>query len=189
MKVTLVRGAKSYRVLHSKKSSLPRRVSFDRRIDKISNNGLFMAPHLVRAQNAFKDITIHAFHHTHTHTHTHTHYKYMPYWWWIGKTTDQYATEKIWVFNFDLKEESEDECLTERGREFQSTGPMHWKDLSPRVLPPIPGTRKMWVSAGQRRERGEWRWSRRTCVFCNSPFSLTTSSAASYWGTATGDAA
>ena len=72
MKVTLVRGAKSYRVLHSKKSSLPRRVSFDRRIDKISNNGLFMAPHLVRAQNAFKDITIHAFHHTHTHTHTHT---------------------------------------------------------------------------------------------------------------------
>ena len=27
------------------------------------------------------------------------------------------------VFSFDLKEESEDKCLTERGREFQSTGP------------------------------------------------------------------
>ena len=31
--------------------------------------------------------------------------------------TDQYAEEKRWVFSFDLKEESEDECLTERGRE------------------------------------------------------------------------
>ena len=35
--------------------------------------------------------------------------------------TDQYAEEKRWVFSFDLKEESEDVCLTERGREFQST--------------------------------------------------------------------
>ena len=38
-----------------------------------------MAPHLVRAQSAYKDIRIHSFHliHTHTqmhaHTHTHTH--------------------------------------------------------------------------------------------------------------------
>ena len=41
--------------------------------------------------------------------------------------TDQYAEEKRWVFSFALKEESEDECLTvtERGREFQSTGPMY----------------------------------------------------------------
>ena len=31
--------------------------------------------------------------------------------------TDQYAVEKRWVFSFDLKEESEDKCLTERGRE------------------------------------------------------------------------
>ena len=31
------------------------------------------------------------------------------------KTTDQYAKKKRWVFNFDLKEESEDECLAERG--------------------------------------------------------------------------
>ena len=82
----------------------------------IINNRLFMAPHLIRAQSAFKDIRIHSFHHTHTHTQkharararththiththhththththkqTHTHYKYMHYWWWIGKTTD-----------------------------------------------------------------------------------------------------
>ena len=33
-----------------------------------------------------------------------------------------------WVFSFDLKEESEDECRTERGREFQITGPMYLKD-------------------------------------------------------------
>ena len=31
-----------------------------------------MAPHLVRAQSAYKDRRIHSFHHTHTHTHTHT---------------------------------------------------------------------------------------------------------------------
>ena len=40
------------------------------------------------------------------------------------KTKDQYAEEKRWDFNFDLKEESEDECLTERGREYQTAGPM-----------------------------------------------------------------
>ena len=39
--------------------------------------------------------------------------------------TDQYAEKKRWVFSFDFKKESEDECLTERGREFQSTGPMY----------------------------------------------------------------
>ena len=37
-------------------------------------------------------------------------------------TTDRCAGEKRWAFSFDLKEESEDECLTERGREFQITG-------------------------------------------------------------------
>ena len=43
-----------------------------------------------------------------------------------NKTTDQYAEEKIWVFSFDLKEESEDKYLTrKRGREFQITGPMY----------------------------------------------------------------
>ena len=37
----------------------------------------------------------------------------------------------------------------ERGREFQSTGPMYWKDLSPRVLLPNLGTRKTRVSAAE----------------------------------------
>ena len=32
------------------------------------------------------------------------------------KKKDQYA-EKKWVFSFDSKEESKDECLTKRGRE------------------------------------------------------------------------
>ena len=58
--------------------------------------------------------------------------------------------QKRWVFSFDLKEESEDECLPEGGSEFQSTGPMYW---TPRVLLPILGTRKMRVSAAERRER------------------------------------
>ena len=31
-----------------------------------NNNRLFMAPHLVRAQSAYKHIRIHSFHHTHT---------------------------------------------------------------------------------------------------------------------------
>ena len=72
--------------------------------------------------------------HTHTHTHIHTHMhththtcthtlslslsKYMDYWRWVGtiirkKTTEQYVEEKKWLFRFDLKEVSEDECLTE----------------------------------------------------------------------------
>ena len=36
--------------------------------DENGNNRLFMAPHLVRAWSAYKDMRIH----THTHTHTHT---------------------------------------------------------------------------------------------------------------------
>ena len=32
-----------------------------------------MAPHLARAQSAYKDIRIRSFHHHHHHTHTHTH--------------------------------------------------------------------------------------------------------------------
>ena len=46
-------------------------------------------------------------------------------WYNEKKMTDQHAEEKRWVFSFDLKEESEDKCLTEKGREFQSTGPMY----------------------------------------------------------------
>ena len=110
-----------------------------------------MAPHLVRAQSAYKDLRIHSFQQTHTHrdgthththtvTHTHTHtlYKYMHYWLWIGKTTGHgmQRRRQRWGCQFLLKR-SEDECLTERGMEFQNTGPMYWMDLSPRVFLPI----------------------------------------------------
>ena len=53
---------------------------------------------------------------------------------WEG-TADQHAEEKRWVFSSDLKEKREDECLTERGREFQITGLMYWKDFFPRRPP------------------------------------------------------
>ena len=36
-------------------------------------------------------------------------------------TTDQYAEEERWVFSFDLKDESKEECLTGRGRVSQIT--------------------------------------------------------------------
>ena len=43
----------------------------------IYNSRLFMAPHLVRARGAYRDIRIRSFHCTHTHAHTpehaHTH--------------------------------------------------------------------------------------------------------------------
>ena len=68
----------------------------------------------------------------HAHTHTHAHTKYMHYWWCVGRMrrekkgekmrkkhmADQYAEEKRWVFSFDSKEESKEECLTDRGRKF-----------------------------------------------------------------------
>ena len=87
--------------------------------EKKKKKRLFMAPNLVRAQSAYKDIMIRPFHHTHiqtdtdthththtrthararartharthsrTHAHAHTHYRYMVYWWWFGKTTDR----------------------------------------------------------------------------------------------------
>ena len=150
-----------------------------------------MVPYLIRAWSTY--IRTHSFHHTHTHarthahttqphththalthTHTHTHYKYMHYWWWVGtmwrkKMTDQYAEEKRWVFSFDWKEAIEDNCLTltRRGREFQITGPMYWKDLSPRVLLPILGTRNIrgWAKrAGRRVDIKQLREVWRSCT-------------------------
>ena len=63
-------------------------------------------------------LRIRAFHHHHHHhTLTHTHTR-----WWVGRmkrnnTTNQYAEEtKRWVFSLELKEESEEECLTESFR-------------------------------------------------------------------------
>ena len=82
----------------------------------------------------------------------------MHYWWWVGrmrrkKTTNQYAEEKRCFFSFDLKEESEEECLTEIGGEFQIMGLMYWKDLSPRVLLPILGIWNTWMSEAEQSER------------------------------------
>ena len=56
---------------------------------------LFLVPHLVSTQRAYKDIRIHLSDHMHTHTrmhthtHTHTFYKCMHYWWWIGRMRRQ----------------------------------------------------------------------------------------------------
>ena len=69
------------------------------------------------------------------------------------KTTDRYAQEKRRVFSFDLREQSENECLTERGREFHITGPMRWIFPPTSRLLDILGTRKMRVSEAERRER------------------------------------
>ena len=86
----------------------------------------------------------HAQRHTHTHTHTHTHehmhtnctplhthtllHTANTHILVMGlvknrrkKMTNWSAEEKRWVFSFDLKEASEEACLTERGREFQMT--------------------------------------------------------------------
>ena len=69
--------------------------------------------------------------HTQTHTHTHTHrkkHKHSSHGFDGNrgkKARNQYAEEKRWVFSFDLKEESDMACLTEKEREFQMTGPIY----------------------------------------------------------------
>ena len=74
---------------------------------------------------------------SHTHTHTHAEYKYMHYWWWVGtmRRKQQISMQERWdgVFSFDLKEESEDECLTETGRVSE-----HRSDVLKRSLPQGP---------------------------------------------------
>ena len=83
--------------------------------------------------------------HTHTtHTHTHSTNTCITGDGLVKWQISIYVEGKRWVFSFDLKEESEDECLTGRGSEFHSTGPMYWK-----VLLPILGTRKMLVSVAE----------------------------------------
>ena len=66
--------------------------------------------------------------HTYTH-HTHTlqiHALLVMGWLNEKKENDISACRREEVgFSSDLKEESEEECLTERGREFQITGPIH----------------------------------------------------------------
>ena len=105
-----------------------------------------MAPHLMRAQGAHK-ADKHATHthmHTHpqtphtstythacahTHTHTHTHCKNTSIVVMGLMETEERKQEisrqKRWVFSFDLKEESDMACLTEKEREFLMTGPIY----------------------------------------------------------------
>ena len=97
-------------------------------------------------------------HPTHPHTHTHTPQKHKHSSHGFDgnrrkKARNQKAEEKRWVFSFDLKEESDMACLTEKEKEFQMTGPIYWKDLSPRVLLHTLGTRKIRVSEAEWRER------------------------------------
>ena len=66
--------------------------------------------------------------------------------------TNQYAEEKSWVFSFDLIEESEEECLTQGGRDFQIIGPRYRNDFSSRFLLPFLGTRKIRVFEADRRD-------------------------------------
>ena len=67
--------------------------------------------------------------HTHTRAHTHTHtpqkHKHSSHGFDGNrrkKARNQKAEEKRWVFSFDLIEESDVACLTEKEREFQMTG-------------------------------------------------------------------
>ena len=59
---------------------------------------------------------------THAHTRTQVHALLVM----VGRnekkeTTNQYAEEKRWVSVFNLRKESTEECMTERGREFHIT--------------------------------------------------------------------
>ena len=45
-----------------------------------------------------------------------------------SKTINLYTEEKSLVFSFGFKEDSEEACLTKKGREFLMTGPMYWND-------------------------------------------------------------
>ena len=99
-----------------------------------------MAPHLMRAQGAYKADKHATPTHAHTtntlthphphppHTHTPQKHKHSSHGFDGNrreKERNQNAEEKRWVFSFDLKEESDVACLTEKEREFQLTGPMY----------------------------------------------------------------
>ena len=78
----------------------------------------------MRAQGAYKADK----HATHARTHVHKHHTHTPQkhkhsnHGFDGnrrkKARNQWAEEKRWVFSFDLKEESDVTCLTEKEREF-----------------------------------------------------------------------
>ena len=87
----------------------------------------------MRAQDAYK-ADKHATP-THAHTHKHHHPTHTPQkhkhssHGFDGnrrkKVINLWAEEKRWVFSFNLKEECYVACLTEKGREFQMTGPIY----------------------------------------------------------------
>ena len=79
-----------------------------------------MAPHLMRAQGAYK-----ADKHATPTPRKNTSIEVMGLMETEErKPENQQAEEKRWVFSFDLKEESDVACLTEKEREFQMTGPI-----------------------------------------------------------------
>ena len=89
-----------------------------------------MAPHLMRAQGAYKaDKHARPTHAhtptntppTHTHTHTPQKHKHSSH----GFDGNRRKKARNQVFSFDLKEESDVACLTEKEREFQMTGPIY----------------------------------------------------------------
>ena len=99
--------------------------------------------------------------HTHTYTPTHTrthaikiHALLVIGWWKIEVMTDQYAEEVGFQFWLKMREcGGMLDTVTDRGREFQMTGPTYWKYLSPMVLLPILRTPKIQVPEGERREQ------------------------------------
>ena len=72
--------------------------------------------------------------HAHTHTHTHTRYKYNQYWWLLVEKRRESVRRREEVgFQFDLKEDSEDKCLTERKRALDDRSDVLLKPLSYRA--------------------------------------------------------
>ena len=138
-----------------------------------NNNRLFMAPHLVRAWSVYKGLQISSFYHTHTHTHTlslsltHTHTHSLSTEFVVGrmrrkKMTSWFAEQKRWVFSFDLTRREWRRTPDRKRKRI----PDHGSDVlkgslphCPRVLQPILGTWKIWVSKAEQREQEEQRWS------------------------------
>ena len=80
-----------------------------------------MAPHLMRAQGAYKADKHATTAHAHTHIHTPQKHKHSCH----GFDGNRRKKARNQVFSFDLKEESDVACLTEKEREFQMTGPIY----------------------------------------------------------------
>ena len=95
-------------------------------LTKEATIGSFHLTHLLSLSLMHTHTVTHSLSLSHTHSHTHTqqiHALLVMGWYNEKKTTDQYAEDKRRVFSFDLnlKEASEDECLTQRQREDESS--------------------------------------------------------------------